>query len=245
MPMHDPSRQAGQGLTVAAMALAVAAAGWWAVTVALPVTAQAAAAEAVPAAWEAPELVRLHVIAATDRPSDQQAKLRAARAVVSEMGRLLRTAPPRARRDADSFLGYVMAQRRAIEAAAAGAAGTGPVRLETGRFFFPLTVDPQGHLYPAGWYRGVRVVLGQGRGRNWWCVVFPSLCPAPRPDQEQSARAAPPAGPVHGSARPEASPPHDAQAVPGEDSARAPAAAPPPARPQPWWVRLLPWLRRY
>ena len=29
---------------------------------------------------------------------------------------------------------------------------------------------------PAGRYLALRVVIGQGEGRNWWCVVFPPLC---------------------------------------------------------------------
>ena len=31
-------------------------------------------------------------------------------------------------------------------------------------------------LYPAGTYRALRVVLGEGAGQNWWCVLFPPLC---------------------------------------------------------------------
>ena len=30
--------------------------------------------------------------------------------------------------------------------------------------------------FPAGTYRAVKVVLGEGKGRNWWCVMFPPLC---------------------------------------------------------------------
>lgn len=30
--------------------------------------------------------------------------------------------------------------------------------------------------YPAGDYEALRVVLGQGKGENWWCVLFPPLC---------------------------------------------------------------------
>ena len=29
---------------------------------------------------------------------------------------------------------------------------------------------------PAGVYDSLRVTIGSGEGRNWWCVVFPSLC---------------------------------------------------------------------
>ena len=29
---------------------------------------------------------------------------------------------------------------------------------------------------PAGNYTALRVVIGEGGGRNWWCVLYPSLC---------------------------------------------------------------------
>ena len=29
---------------------------------------------------------------------------------------------------------------------------------------------------PAGTYEALRVVIGEGRGQNWWCVMFPNMC---------------------------------------------------------------------
>jgi len=29
---------------------------------------------------------------------------------------------------------------------------------------------------PAGVYESLRIVIGEGEGKNWWCVVFPELC---------------------------------------------------------------------
>ncbi len=29
---------------------------------------------------------------------------------------------------------------------------------------------------PAGYYDAVRIVLGEGKGHNWWCVMFPPIC---------------------------------------------------------------------
>ncbi|MBO5496863.1 MAG: stage II sporulation protein R, partial [Oscillospiraceae bacterium] len=33
-----------------------------------------------------------------------------------------------------------------------------------------------GFSLPAGRYRALRVTLGEGEGRNWWCIVFPPVC---------------------------------------------------------------------
>ena len=51
----------------------------------------------------------------------------------------------------------------------------GPVFMELGVFPFPDRTYGE-ELVPAGDYRAVRITLGEGKGRNWWCVVYPSLC---------------------------------------------------------------------
>lgn len=32
------------------------------------------------------------------------------------------------------------------------------------------------YVYPAGEYEAVLITLGEGKGENWWCVLFPPLC---------------------------------------------------------------------
>lgn len=60
------------------------------------------------------------------------------------------------------------------------------------------------YVYPAGNYRAVRVQIGEAKGQNWWCVLFPPLCfidmsngdavkaePTPKPEEsEPTAEAA-------------------------------------------------------
>lgn len=41
-------------------------------------------------------------------------------------------------------------------------------------FFDTLVYD--GFTMPAGWYDALRVVIGEGKGHNWWCVLYPPLC---------------------------------------------------------------------
>ena len=49
------------------------------------------------------------------------------------------------------------------------------VEIEVGVSHFP-TKTYGDMLFPAGDYDAVRVILGKGKGRNWWCVLYPSLC---------------------------------------------------------------------
>ena len=44
-----------------------------------------------------------------------------------------------------------------------------------GEYGFPARQYEFGVL-PSGKYQALRVVLGEGQGRNWWCVLFPPVC---------------------------------------------------------------------
>ncbi|WP_313638610.1 stage II sporulation protein R [Paenibacillus sp.] len=48
-------------------------------------------------------------------------------------------------------------------------------KVELGVVPFPTKLYG-GTVYPAGEYEAVRVTLGEGKGQNWWCVLFPPLC---------------------------------------------------------------------
>lgn len=47
--------------------------------------------------------------------------------------------------------------------------------VELGVVPFPTKMYGQ-YVYPAGDYEALRVTVGEGRGENWWCVLFPPLC---------------------------------------------------------------------
>lgn len=40
---------------------------------------------------------------------------------------------------------------------------------------FPTKIYDR-YVYPAGEYEAVLITLGEGKGKNWWCVLFPPLC---------------------------------------------------------------------
>ena len=54
-------------------------------------------------------------------------------------------------------------------------ASGGSARVELGRETYP-TREYETFSLPAGVYTSLRVTLGTGSGRNWWCVVYPPLC---------------------------------------------------------------------
>lgn len=115
-------------------------------------------------------LVRLHVLAVSDAPEEQELKLRVRDAVLSLL------APKLAGIQSADEAGEVLADSLPlIQAAAQEAAEGRPVRVSLGEERYP-TRDYAGFSLPAGRYRSLRVVLGEGQGHNWWCVVFPPVC---------------------------------------------------------------------
>ena len=122
------------------------------------------------------KMIRLHVIANSDSDADQTLKLCVRDAVLCRAEEILRQSADmteaRARlRDSLSDIGDAAAQ----ELAAQGSGYSVSVALEDTEF--PCkTYD--GFALPAGEYLALRVVIGAGEGRNWWCVVYPPLCTA-------------------------------------------------------------------
>ena len=50
-----------------------------------------------------------------------------------------------------------------------------PVKININNFYFP-TKNYGDITLPAGFYDALRVEIGEAKGKNWWCVMFPSLC---------------------------------------------------------------------
>lgn len=114
--------------------------------------------------------VRLHVVAADDSAEAQALKLEVRDVVLTEARSLLKNV-----KSADAAWLLVNENLDALESAARACVSTEGVACETGVFPFP---DRQygDLLVPAGNYRALRVVIGAGEGRNWWCVLYPTLC---------------------------------------------------------------------
>lgn len=139
------------------------------------------------AAYGRGEVVRLHILAASDSPQDQAVKLRVRDAVLASFGERLQTAGLRSPEEVWRLL---QVETAAMETAARQCAESlgyrGEVRAEAGWLSLPEKRYGQVTL-PAGTYRGLRIVLGAGEGHNWWCVLFPQLCLALAGDEPWTA----------------------------------------------------------
>ncbi|HIT32710.1 MAG TPA: stage II sporulation protein R [Candidatus Enterenecus stercoripullorum] len=120
------------------------------------------------------QVLRLHVVANSDSQQDQALKLQVRDAVLAQASPLLEgvTSQAQAEEVLTPHLEELGQTARAV-LDRAGCQDTVTVCLENQ--WFPTKVY-DGFSLPAGTYRALRIVIGEGRGQNWWCVVFPPLC---------------------------------------------------------------------
>ena len=69
---------------------------------------------------------------------------------------------------------YEQALKLRVRDAASAAEGR-QVTVSLGTELYPSR-EYEGFTLPAGRYESLRVVLGEGEGHNWWCIVFPPVC---------------------------------------------------------------------
>lgn len=121
------------------------------------------------------KVIRLHVIANSDSDEDQALKLRVRDRILEEAEHLFQQ-------------GYTVDEAAAAiteQLPALAAVGESVVRLEG--YSYGVTASLESDVWfptkqytdfalPQGSYTALRVVIGEGGGENWWCVVFPPLC---------------------------------------------------------------------
>ncbi|MDF2892722.1 MAG: spoIIR [Clostridia bacterium] len=122
----------------------------------------------------ADKLVRLHVIANSDSVEDQDLKRKVRDEVIKQMSPKFEGLKDVAevRQVITENVGLI--ESIASQVAAENRMSYGAKAL-LGNFDFPTKI--YGNLtLPAGNYQALKIVLGNGEGQNWWCVMFPPLC---------------------------------------------------------------------
>lgn len=122
----------------------------------------------------AKEVLRFHVIANSDSEDDQKLKLKVKEAVLETVRPMLKEAG--SKQAAEKIIQRNIEE---IEAAADKVICEEGYKYRSkgvlGKTTFP--VKKYGDMvFPAGEYDAFRILLGDGEGKNWWCVMFPTLC---------------------------------------------------------------------
>ncbi len=120
------------------------------------------------------KLIRLHIIANSDSRDDQTLKLAVRDEVLKKVGKL--TENCKSTEDAEKVVyeNLDILQECADEVIAENGFEYHS-QAEISDVYFPAKVY-NGFSLPAGKYRALRIHLGEGLGKNWWCVLFPPVC---------------------------------------------------------------------
>ena len=120
------------------------------------------------------DVLRLHVIAQSDSDADQALKLKVRDAVLDCMSGHM---------DDCETIGDALTVTEdmldeILETAEECLRENGSdctAAVELGREKYPRR-DYGASVMPAGTYHSLRVIIGEGQGKNWWCVLFPTVC---------------------------------------------------------------------
>ena len=118
--------------------------------------------------------VRLHVIAASDSEEDQALKLKVRDSVLQTVEANLTGV-----REYDNACEILEGMKGEILSAARDVIVSEgyeyPVRVEFEEEKYPIRYY-EDYTLPEGIYRSLKITIGDGDGKNWWCILFPSVC---------------------------------------------------------------------
>ncbi|OBA02431.1 stage II sporulation protein R [Paenibacillus polymyxa] len=121
--------------------------------------------------------IRLRILANSDRPEDQLVKREIRDAIVQQMNTWVGELDnPQSLNQARVLIDAHLPEIDRLVGAELARRGIAYAhQVELASVPFPTKMYG-GLVYPAGNYEALRVTLGQGKGQNWWCVLFPPLC---------------------------------------------------------------------
>lgn len=122
----------------------------------------------------AEEIIRFHVIANSDSEEDQSLKLKVKETLVKELSPYLNNAAniTEARAILSDHIPFI---QETAESVVREEGFDYPVTVSLDNCNFPIKVYGD-YTFPPGTYEALRVRIGDAKGKNWWCVLFPPLC---------------------------------------------------------------------
>lgn len=120
------------------------------------------------------EVLRLHIIANSDSEIDQSVKL-TVRDELLKSGNEIFTGDITAKEAENKLREYLSFMEDTANKVLKEKGLTYTSNADIVYEFFS-TREYDGFTLPAGKYTALKIVLGEGEGKNWWCVMFPPLC---------------------------------------------------------------------
>lgn len=120
------------------------------------------------------DVLRLHILANSDEAFDQQIKLEVRDAILNAYSDELSGSADKAQAKAQVEMLLPRIEQTAKSVVRESGASY-PVRAQVVRMYFETRVYGDVAM-PAGTYDAVRITIGEARGHNWWCVLYPPVC---------------------------------------------------------------------
>ncbi len=127
-------------------------------------------------------VLRLHVLANSDDEADQNLKLKVRDRLLEVSNDIYANAKNREDAIEHTESNLALLQSEAQKVVIANGYDY-PVSVELEDTYFNTRTYGDITL-PAGEYKALRVIIGEGAGHNWWCVMFPPLCISAASDDE-------------------------------------------------------------
>ena len=130
-------------------------------------------------------ILRLHIIANSDSAEDQEIKLKIRDELLKTSNGLFESAGNK-EQAIKTVTENISVFKDAAQKILKEYGKNQPVNLSIGKAYFN-TRKYEKFTLPAGEYDAVRVLIGKAEGKNWWCVMFPSMCiPAAEKEHKQT-----------------------------------------------------------
>lgn len=121
------------------------------------------------------KMLRMHVIANSDSDADQQLKLKVRDAVLIA-GKEIFNGSVTADEAEEKILPHIDVLRQTALQVVKDEGYDYDVRITVQKEYFATRTYENSVTLPAGYYTAVKVIIGEGAGQNWWCVMFPPMC---------------------------------------------------------------------
>ncbi len=121
------------------------------------------------------KMLRMHVIANSDSDEDQQLKLKVRDAVLSA-GKEVFDGSVTAIEAKEKITPYIDYLENIAFETVKKEGFDYSVKITVEKEYFNTRIYDNSITLPAGYYTAVKVIIGEGKGQNWWCVMFPPMC---------------------------------------------------------------------
>ena len=134
------------------------------------------------------DVFRLHILANSDSDHDQSVKLKVRDRVLEYSKGLFESA--KSKQEAESLVSNNLDNiTRVAQSELIDLGCDQTVKAEIKKMYF-TTRYYDSYTLPSGMYDALRITIGSGKGHNWWCVMYPSICVSAAAEQDEKAKQA-------------------------------------------------------